>query len=381
MDDQFEQAHPVRLDRPVTSAPDATMEADAGYTACWVVLRIGWRARGGAEPRHAADAIPRTADAWPLAGRRSASGGCHVAVIDDAMRQLVAGQRLGSPHTLCGRPSGPASPTNSASPAGIPCPLHRKESELIRLDTRARASAHVLLLLSCVTPKEASMAAQTANLYRLEDLDDASKTRPLANSDLAALRTVADWIKRFVTKPHQDLGREGPVCPFVPEALQRKTLWLASEHIAGRSVAEVVQLVNGYQTQLLQQPFHGEGVNYHAIVVVFTDLSADRAKGLFDDVLEHLAVPSYVEDGLVLGGFYEHNEGTAVYNRGFRPFMSPVPFLLMRHAVISDWKFFLDNDAWLNRWAHRSGESAVRALAEELRRLPWRAGGDESHNK
>ena len=167
----------------------------------------------------------------------------------------------------------------------------------------------------------------------------------------------------------------------VPEAMQRKTLWLASEHIAGRSVADVVQLVNGYKTQLLQQPFHGEGVNYHSIVVVFTDLSADRAKGLFDDVLKQLAVPSYVEDGLVMGGFYESNEATAIYNRSFRPFTPPVPFLLMRHAVISDGKFFLDNDDWLNRWAHRYGESGVRALAEELRRLPWRAGGDQSRNK
>jgi hypothetical protein len=108
---------------------------------------------------------------------------------------------------------------------------------------------------------------------------------------------------------------------------------------------------------------------------------AERAKGLFDDVLNQLAVPSYVEDGLVMGGFYESNEGTAVYNKGFRPFMSPEPFLLMRHAVISDWKFFLDNDDWLNRWARRYGESAVRALAEELRRLPWRAANDASHTK
>ena len=225
------------------------------------------------------------------------------------------------------------------------------------------------------------MAAQTANLYLLEDLDDASKTRQLANSDLAALRTVADWIKSFVARPHKDLGRDGPVCPFVPVALERKTLWLASEHIAGRSVADVVQLVNGYKTQLLHaQPTDGADTNYNSIVVVFTDLSADRAKGLFDDVLKQLAVPSYVEDGLVMGGFYENNEVTAIYNRGFRPFTPPVPFLLVRHAVISDWKFFLDNDDWLNRWVHRYGEAGARALAEELRRLPWRAGGATNPN-
>src|SRR5262249_26010361 len=96
--------------------------------------------------------------------------------------------------------------------------------------------------------------------------------------------------------------------------------------------------------------------------------------------LNQVAARSYVDDGLVMGGFYESNEGTAVYNRGFRPFTSPVPFLLMRHAVLSDWKFFLDNDDWLNRWAHRYGESAVRALAEELPRLPWREGGESHKN-
>ena len=53
-----------------------------------------------------------------------------------------------------------------------------------------------------------------------------------------------------------------------------------------------------------------------------------------------------------------------------------MPFLLMRHAVIGDWKFFLDDEDWLNLWARRYGESAVQALAEELRRLPWRVGRD-----
>ena len=224
------------------------------------------------------------------------------------------------------------------------------------------------------------MAAQTSNLYLAEDLADPSKTTQLANGELAALRAVADWITSFMARPHEDLGRPGPVCPFVPQALERKTLWLVAEHISGLSVADVVQLVNGYKTQFLRaQPIVGDGANYKSMVVVCTDLSADRAKSLLDSVLKQLAVPSYVEDGLVMGGFYEGNEGSAVYNRGFRPFTSPVPFLLIRNAVIGDWKFFLDNEDWLNRWAHRYGEAAVRALGEELRRLPWRASADHAH--
>jgi hypothetical protein len=221
------------------------------------------------------------------------------------------------------------------------------------------------------------MPAQTSSLFLLEDLDDVGKTRELLESDLGALHAVADWIKTFVVQPHKDLGRAGTVCPFVPVSLERKTLWLAPEQIADRDAPEVVELMNGYKRLLLDtRPTEGDDVIYNVIVVVFTDLSADRAQGVFDDVLQHLAVPSYVEDGILFGPYYEGNEGTAVYNSSFRPFQSPVPFLFVRHGVTSDWKFFLDNEDWLSLWARRYGESAVHALAEELRRLPWRVARD-----
>jgi hypothetical protein len=217
------------------------------------------------------------------------------------------------------------------------------------------------------------MPAQTTNLFLLEDLEDHSRTRELGGSDLDALRAVADWIEAFVVKPHQDLGRAGTVCPFVPGSLERKTLWLAPEQIAGRDAPEVVELMNGYRRLLLDtRPTDGDDVVYNVIVVVFSDLPADRAQGVFDGVLRELAVPSYAEHGILFGPYYQGNEGTAVYNSSFRPFQSPVPFLFVRHGVTDDWKFFLDDEEWLNLWARRYGESGAQALAEELRRLPWR---------
>ena len=224
---------------------------------------------------------------------------------------------------------------------------------------------------------EGTASAQTTNLFLLEDLEDVRRTGELAEGDLDALRAVADWIKAFVVNPHKDLGRAGAVCPFVPGSLERKTLWLAPEQIADRDVPEVVEIMNGYRRLLLDtRPTDGDDVTYNVIVVVFSDLPADRAQGVFDDVLKQLAVPSYAEDGNLFGPFYEGNEGTAIYNSSFRPFQSPVPFLFVRHGVIGDWKFFLDDEEQLNLWARRYGESAVQALAEELRRLPWSARRD-----
>jgi Domain of unknown function (DUF6875) len=217
------------------------------------------------------------------------------------------------------------------------------------------------------------MPAQTTNLYLLEELEDVSRTKELAESDREALQAVADWIKTFVVKPHKDLGRAGTVCPFVPGSLERKTLWLAPERIADWDVPEVVELMRGYKKLLLDiRPTDGDDLVYNVIVVVFSDLPADRAQSVFDDVLRDLAVRSYVEDGILFGPYYEGNEGTALYNSSFRPFQSPVPFLFVRHGVTGDWKFFLDDEEWLNLWAHRYGESGAQALAEELRRTNWR---------
>jgi len=202
-------------------------------------------------------------------------------------------------------------------------------------------------------------SAQAASLFLPDDLDDARRASELEQSDLDALRTVADWIKSFIAQPHKDLGRAGTVCPFVPDALERNTLWLAPEHIANRMASDVVELIGAYQ-RLFEDARHvaGDDAIYKSFVVVFTDLPVDRARGFFSDLLEQIAVPSYTNDGLVMGGFYKGNEGTAIYNMSFHPFTSPVPFLLVRQAVVSDWKFFLDDERWLELRARRFGASA-----------------------
>jgi hypothetical protein len=215
----------------------------------------------------------------------------------------------------------------------------------------------------------------TTNLFLPEDLDD--RKGELRESDVDALRAVADWIKAFVAQPNKDLGRDGSVCPFVPGSLERRTLWLAPEHIADRDLPDVVELMSGYQRLFLDtQPVEGDDARYKTIVVVFTDLSADRAQDVFDAVLDELATPSYEKDGILFGPFYEGNEGTALYNSDFQPFQSPVPFLFVRNGVVSDWKFFLDDEEQLNRWADRYQGDGARALAEELRPLPWRGRRD-----
>ena len=217
------------------------------------------------------------------------------------------------------------------------------------------------------------MDAQTTQLRLPDDLQDTGRASDLAATDRDALRAVSTWINDFVARPHKDLGRAGAVCPFVPGSLERRTLWLAAENVADLEVSEVVALMDSYKRLFLQvAPADSDDAIYKTIIVVFTDLPAERAGALFDDVLKQLAGPAYEEDGIIFGPFYDGNEGTALYNPDFRPFQSPMPFLFVRYTVLSDWKFYLDDDALLDRWARHFGPSATAALGEELRRLSWR---------
>lgn len=220
-------------------------------------------------------------------------------------------------------------------------------------------------------------AGAKKTLFLLEDLNDATSITGVAAADLNALRAVADWTRSFVVQPHRELGRPGHVCPFTSVALERRTLWLAAEPSTGRTVEELVHLVDGYKRELLAHgPVNGADADNKSILVVFPDLPAARAGEFFGSALERVGVSSYVEDGLVIGPFYQGNDGTAIYNPNFRPFTSPVPFLLMRRAVVSDWKFFLNKPEWFRLWAHRHGESGTNALADALRGLPWNARRD-----
>src|SRR5262245_51982333 len=115
------------------------------------------------------------------------------------------------------------------------------------MDRRAVVAAGAALAGSAMAQSvplgENPMPPEITNLFLLENLDDTSRTKELSEGDRSALRAVADWIKTFVVKPHKDLGRAGPMCPFVPVALEHKTLWLAAERSAGRKATDVIQLI------------------------------------------------------------------------------------------------------------------------------------------
>lgn len=152
------------------------------------------------------------------------------------------------------------------------------------------------------------------------------------------LTTMTAWIKSFLARPHPDLGRSGPVCPFVPGAIAQDTIWLA--HVAeGRGSRDaIVDIVRGYRDLFLElEPKTGDSSMMKAMVIVFPNVPSDDA-GVIDEVQLALK-PLFVEDGLMIGEFHERNDGAGLRNPDFRPLRSPIPSLAIRFMVESDLPF------------------------------------------
>jgi len=218
------------------------------------------------------------------------------------------------------------------------------------------------------------MPARRENLYLLQDLAIYPKTKRLSNDELQALRKIADWTRDFVSRPHVNLGREGPVCPFVPPAIENNTLWLAVEHVDGLSELEVAVLLNSYKELFLSLHPREEEVGTDiaarkTILIIFCDLEEDKASNYVDGIQRALK-DGFVRQGLMLGEFHIRSESPGTHNENFFPLQSPLPMLVIRHMVVTDWRFLYTKPEWVQAWLARFHNGVdARVLVLHLRNL------------
>jgi hypothetical protein len=218
------------------------------------------------------------------------------------------------------------------------------------------------------------MPVRKENLYLLHELALPRRTGRIPKDDLQALKTIADWTRDFVAQAHPDLGRGGPVCPFVPPAIENNTLWFAVEHINRISAVQVAILMNQYKDLFLSlDPKEEEdGPDLAAkktILVIFPDLPEDKAGDYIDGIQRPLK-DEFVREGLMLGDFHQFSHAPGIHNKDFRPLQSPIPMLVIRHMVLTDWRFLYEKAQWTQAWLARfhSGEDP-EALVEHMLRL------------
>ncbi|MCE5289688.1 MAG: hypothetical protein LLG14_10655 [Nocardiaceae bacterium] len=174
------------------------------------------------------------------------------------------------------------------------------------------------------------------NLF--DNLDEAAEMHP---SSLV----LGEYMSEFLTHPHPDLGRTGAVCPFVKTSVGKHTVWVSfvrgtEAELTHETMQTVIDdafdifagLRRDYREQVTQ-----------TVVTVFPDL-VDFTK--IDEVHANRK-PQFVAKGYMLGQFYPDCPQQGLWNPDFRPLAAPVPMLIVRKMMSTDYPFLVGQRDWL----------------------------------
>ena len=171
-----------------------------------------------------------------------------------------------------------------------------------------------------------------------------------------AVREVFGWARDYLVRPHPDLGRPGPVCPFVSASLHHDAFLVTTHPGDAPPQPKVVEVVRMHRDWFLElAPVDTPAAKLKTILIAFPDLPVAAAPGIVDTTQAELK-PSFVEHGIMLGQFHPlPPEAPGLWNPEFRPLRSPVPLLAIRHMVATDLPFLADDPRWVAAYTRRFG--------------------------
>jgi heptaprenyl diphosphate synthase len=168
----------------------------------------------------------------------------------------------------------------------------------------------------------------------------------------ATLSVVDDWISTYITKPHSEIGRSGPVCPFV-EPSRRAGSLETTVRLAGStpSLPLLTEVVRCSLDEFETISWKTRNPHVRALLVVLADLPGHCLNLL--DQAHALVKPESVARGLMIGQFHVDCTEKAARNPQFEVSRSPVPLLAVRLMAMHDVLFLGGRREWFEEFHSR----------------------------
>lgn len=182
-------------------------------------------------------------------------------------------------------------------------------------------------------------------------------------SDIDVAGTIVDWARQYLCRPHPELGRKGPTCPYTQPSLDKGRFYVSIFAGPPASVDEIIRCVEVYRDWFVElAPREQHAAQFTTILVAFPELGGRTE--LIDEAQRRLKT-GYVELGLMIGEFHDGPPDKAgLWNADFRPLVSPVPLLAIRHMVPTDLPFLRDDQGQLSAYQRYFGHRVPSHLRE-----------------
>jgi hypothetical protein len=171
----------------------------------------------------------------------------------------------------------------------------------------------------------------------------------------SALESVDSWLTEYISMNHPEIGRTGPICPFVAPARKNGTLEIRIRLVGHAPSLELVEeIARSSLREYALASWQGRNPMLQAMVVVLPDLRSEDT-GLLDQAQARVK-DDFVAQGLMIGQFHENCDVTAARNPRFAVSKAPVPVLAIRAIALHDVFFLSDRPHWFQKYREKFGK-------------------------
>ncbi len=167
-------------------------------------------------------------------------------------------------------------------------PALRPPSTLFRLGRRERLAVTRLALATPSRPVDAG------SLDRLGCGAD----------DLEAVSRTLEWARTFLGTPHADLGRRGPVCPYIQHSFDERLLYVSCRPEAECASDDLIAAVRTSMQQFTELQQMAPTSKRHLVSILIVLPHIDRASSDDLNALQRELKDEFVSNGLMIGQFH-----------------------------------------------------------------------------
>ncbi|HSI49719.1 MAG TPA: YbaK/EbsC family protein [Ideonella sp.] len=179
-----------------------------------------------------------------------------------------------------------------------------------------------------------------------------------ASAGHPAAEVIAHWARDYLCAPHPELGRNGPMCPFVPVALMKKLMFATVYENDDLDIDAIkVILLREMERFIELDPVSGNEAQLKSLMVLFPRVAETQVGELIEAAQADLQL-HFVPNGLMVGEFHAGPpDKRGLWNPEFRPLYSPIPMLVIRHMVPTDILFLKDSPRLFHEYARIYGNA------------------------
>lgn len=171
----------------------------------------------------------------------------------------------------------------------------------------------------------------------------------------SALESVDSWLTEYISASHPEIGRTGPICPFVSPSRKNRTLEVRIRLVGHAPSLELVEeIARSSLREYALTSWQGSNSMLHAMVVVTPDLRSEDT-GLLDQAQARVK-DDFVAQGLMIGQFHENCDVTAARNPRFTVSKAAVPVLAIRAIALHDVFFLSQRPHWFQKYREKFGK-------------------------